>query len=142
MKHTILRVLVSLLLLMPISSWAENESCSIKYNLTGWSFIYQGYKGTGIVSCTNGQSAGVKLTVHGGGLTLGVIDIQDAKGKFTGIKSIKDIYGPYFSIGVHAGFARSAEARSLFKGDIAGGGAGVGGGYNLGFTFSGLTIKP
>jgi hypothetical protein len=47
----------------------------------------------------------------------------------TEIKSIKDIYGTYFSIDVHAGFARSAEARTLFKGYIAGGGAGVGGGH-------------
>jgi hypothetical protein len=83
MKHTHLKVLVSLLLLMPISSWAENKSCTIKYNLTGWSFFYQGYKGTGVVSCTNGQSARVNLTLHGGGLTLGVIDIENAKGKFT-----------------------------------------------------------
>ena len=142
MKHTHLKVLISLLLLIPHSSWAENKSCSIKYNLTGWSFIYQGYKGTGVVSCTNGQSARVSLTLHGAGLTLGVIDIENAKGKFTGIKSIKDIYGTYFSIDIHAGFARSAEARTLFKGYIAGGGSGVGGGYNLGFAFSGLTIKP
>ncbi|GFO72433.1 hypothetical protein BJAS_P2672 [Bathymodiolus japonicus methanotrophic gill symbiont] len=142
MKYTILKVLIGLLFLMPHVSRAESKSCSIKYNLTGWSFFYQGYKGSGLVSCTNGQSAKVSLTLHGGGLTLGVIDIDNAKGKFTGIKSIKDIYGTYFSIDVHAGFSRSAEARTLFKGYIAGGGAGVGGGYNLGLTFSGLTIKP
>lgn len=142
MKHTILRLLVSLFLLLPLPSWATSKSCSIKYNLTGWSFFYKTYKGTGIVSCTNGQSARVSLVLHGGGLTLGVGDIENAKGKFTGIKSIKDIYGTYFSIDVHAGFARAAEARTLFKGYIAGAGAGVGGGYNLGFAFSGLTIKP
>jgi len=127
---------------MPVSSWAETKSCSIKYNLTGWSFFYKTYKGTGEVRCTNGQSARVSLTLHGGGLTLGVSDIENAKGKFTGIKSLQDIYGTYFSIDVHAGFARSAEARTLFKGYIAGGGAGVGGGYNLGFTLGGLTIRP
>lgn len=142
MTHYFLRLLVGLILLMPISSWAAAKSCSIKYNLTGWSFLYKTYKGTGVVHCSNGQSRRVSLTLHGGGLTLGVSDIEDAKGKFTGIKSINDIYGTYFSIDVHAGFARSAEARTLFKGYIAGGGAGVGGGYNLGFTFSGLTIKP
>ena len=127
---------------MPIPSLAKAKSCSIKYNLTGWSFIYKAYKGSGVVRCTNGQSARVSLTLHGGGLTLGVVDIENAKGKFTGIKSLKDIYGTYFSIDLHAGFARSAEARTLFKGYIAGGGAGVGGGYNLGVTFSGLTIRP
>lgn len=142
MKHHFFRLLVILFIIMPIPSWAEAKSCTIKYNLTGWSFLYQGYKGTGLVSCTNGQSARVSLTSHGVGLTLGVIDIENAKGKFTGIKSIKDIYGTYFTIDLHAGFARSAEARTLFKGYIAGGGAGVGGGYNLGVAFSGLTIKP
>lgn len=142
MKHYLLFFLASLILFVPLSSRAESKSCTIKYNLTGWSFFYQGYKGSGTVQCSNGQSARVSLTLHGGGLTLGVIDIDNAKGKFTGIKSIKDIYGTYFSIDVHAGFARSAEARTLFKGYIAGGGAGVGGGYNLGFAFSGLTIRP
>jgi len=114
----------------------------MKYNLTGWSFFYKGYKGSGVVSCTNGQSARVSLVLHGGGLTVGVADIENAKAKFSGIKNLQDIYGTYFSIDVHAGFARSAEARTLFKGYIAGGGAGTGGGYNLGVTFSGLTIKP
>lgn len=142
MKHKILRILVSLFLLMPLSSGAASKSCSIQYNLTGWSFFYKAYKGTGVVSCTNGQSARVSLVLHGGGITFGVGDIDNAKGKLTGIKSIKDIYGTYFSIDLHAGFARAAEARALFKGYIAGGGAGVGGGYNLGFAFSGLTIKP
>ncbi len=142
MKHNFLKVLISLLLLTPLSSWAASKSCSITYDLTGWSFLYKAYKGSGVVSCTNGQSAKVSLVLHGGGLTLGVSDIENAKGKFTGIKNIKDIYGTYFSIDVHAGFARAAEARTLFKGYIAGGGAGVGGGYGLGFAFSGLTIKP
>lgn len=142
MKHKFLKVLISLLLLTPLSSWAASKSCSITYDLTGWSFLYKAYKGSGVVSCTNGQSAKVSLVLHGGGLTLGVSDIENAKGKFTGIKNIKDIYGTYFSIDVHAGFARAAEARTLFKGYIAGGGAGVGGGYGLGFAFSGLTIKP
>ena len=142
MNHYFIRLLVSLLLLMPFSSRAETQSCSITYNLTGWSFLYKAYKGTGVVQCSNGETARVSLTLHGGGLTLGVADIENAKGKFTGIKSLQDIYGTYFSIDVHAGFARSAEARALFKGYIAGGGAGVGGGYNLGLTFSGLTIKP
>ena len=142
MKQYYLRLLAVLLLCMPLSSWADAGSCSIKYNLTGWSFLYKTYKGRGVVQCSNGQSAQVALTLHGGGLTFGVSDIENAKGKLTGVKSLKDIYGTYFSIDVHAGFARAAEARTLFKGYIAGGGSGVGGGYGLGLTFSGLTIKP
>jgi len=70
------------------------------------------------VSCTNGQSARVSLTLHGGGLTFCIADIENAKVKVTGIKSLQDIYGTYFSIDVHAGFARSAEARALFKGHM------------------------
>ena len=138
----LLKLLVVLLLLTPLSSWAEAESCTIKYNLMGWSFLYKGYEGTGVVQCSNGQSAQVSLTLHGFGATFGVTEIENAKGRFTGVKNLKDIYGTYFSIDVHAGFARAADARTLFKGYIAGGGAGVGGGYGLGLTFSGLTIKP
>ena len=142
MKQIVFRVLVSLFLLLSISAKSEAQTCSIKYSLKGWSVFYETYKGSGFVRCSNGQSARVSLTLHGGGLTLGIIDIENAKGKFTGVKSIQDIYGTHFSIGVHAGFARSAEARALFRKYIAGGGAGVGGGYNLGFSFGGLTIKP
>ena len=142
MKQIYFRVLVGFFLLMSFSAQSEAHSCSIKYSLKGWSFLYEAYKGSGVVRCSNGQSARVSLTLHGGGLTLGTIDIENAKGKFTGVKSIQDIYGTHFSIGLHAGFARSAEARALFKGYIAGGGAGVGGGYNLGLSFSGLTIQP
>jgi len=45
-------------------------------------------------------------------------------------------------MGVHAGFARSEEARALFRKYIADGGAGIGREYNLGRSSSGLTIKP
>jgi len=84
----------------------------------------------------------IALSISFNWIVIGVTEIENAKGKFTGVKSLKDIYGTYFSIDVQAGFARAADARTLFKGYIAGGGAGVGGGYGLGLTFSGLTIKP
>lgn len=142
MKEVVLKLLLSLVLLTPFSSGAATKSCSIRYNLTGWSFFYKAYKGSGTVHCTNGQSRRVSLTLHGGGLTLGVGEIQKGIGKFSGIKNLQDIYGTYFTVDVHAGFARSAEARALVKGYIAGGGVGTGGGYNLGFALSGLTIRP
>ena len=72
----------------------------------------------------------------------GIVDIENAKGKFTEVKSIQYIYGTHFSMGVHAGVARSEEARALFRKYIAGGGAGIGREYNLGRSSSGLTIKP
>jgi len=74
-------------------------------------------------------------------LTFGVLDIEQAKGKFAGVKDIQDIYGTYFSMDVHAGFARAGDARGLFKGYISFGGAGTGGGYTLGTALGGLTIR-
>jgi len=141
MKHAILSSALSVIFLLPTTVFAEDTSCSITYNLSGWSALYQSYEGTGIVTCTNGQSAHVSLRQHGGGLTFGVLDIEQAKGKFAGVKDIQDIYGTYFSMDVHAGFARAGDARGLFKGYISFGGAGTGGGYTLGTALGGLTIR-
>lgn len=141
MKYSILGSVLSAFILLSTSVFAEDDSCSITYNLSGWSALYQSYKGTGIVTCTNGQSAHVSLAQYGGGLTFGVLDIEQAKGKFSGIKDIQDIYGTYFFMDVHAGFARAADAQALLKGYIAFGGAGTGGGYTLGVALGGLTIR-
>jgi len=61
MKHAILSSALSVIFLLPTTVFAEDTSCSITYNLSGWSALYQSYEGTGIVTCTNGQSAHVSL---------------------------------------------------------------------------------
>jgi len=141
MRNIFLGLLVCAPLLTPFSLSAAESTCRIKYNLSGWSFLYQRYTGTGVITCDNGQVANVSLSLHGAGLTAGIIDIKDAKGKFTGVNDIQELYGTHFTVGVNAGFARAGSARALFKGYIASGAAGKGGGYTLSGTFAGLTIK-
>ena len=45
--------------------------CRMVYDLKGWSVFYKTAEGSGRVTCSNGQSANVKIRVTGGGLTFG-----------------------------------------------------------------------
>jgi hypothetical protein len=49
---------------------AELASCTLEFNLSGWSLVYKQMKGEGKVSCSNGQSAAVHVSSHGGGFTI------------------------------------------------------------------------
>ena len=46
-----------------------NVKCHLKFSLSGWSILYKHAEGQGVVTCDNGQSAPVKISVVGGGLT-------------------------------------------------------------------------
>lgn len=50
------------------------------FSLRGWSAIYKTAHGRGQITCTNGQSIPVTLTIHGGGLTFGKMDVLKGKG--------------------------------------------------------------
>jgi len=64
--------------------------CEMTYNLKGWSAIYKTAKGDGVITCTNGQTANVTISVHGGGITFGKTEIYDGKAKISGGRSIDD----------------------------------------------------
>src|SRR5262245_6381688 len=68
-------------------------SCEMTYDLKGWSASYKTAKGTGTITCSNGQKADVKLKVNGGGITFGKTEIVGGTAKITGGRSIEDIYG-------------------------------------------------
>ncbi|NOR70396.1 MAG: hypothetical protein GQ532_12010 [Methylomarinum sp.] len=142
MKPHFLRLIASVFFLTFFSATAGAAQCSIKYNLKGWSVFYKAYKGTAVISCPNGQSARVNLSLKGGGFTFGSSDITDGKGVINGVGNINEVYGTYFAMDGHAGFLQSVEARLLFKGANSVGMAGRGGGFDLGFSFGALTIKP
>src|SRR5262245_64548090 len=69
--------------------------CQMTYNLKGWSAVYKTAKGEGTITCANGETAKVKLSVHGGGITFGKTEVYDGKAKISGGRSIEDIYGSY-----------------------------------------------
>ncbi len=128
------------LLAGPVAS-AQLAKCRISYDLKGWSVFYKTSKGTGRITCTNGQSANVSLGAHGG-VTFGTFKVTGGKGTFSSVRNIADLYGTYVEATAHAGAGGSTDARAMAKGEVSLSLAGTGQGVNLGIAFGGFTIKP
>ncbi len=121
---------------------AQLTKCHISYDLEGWSVFYKTSKGTGRITCSNGQSGNVSLSAHGGGVTLGKFKVIGGKGTFSSVRDIADLYGTYVEATVHAGVGGSTDARAMAKGEVNLTLAGTGQGLNLGVAFGGFTIQP
>ncbi len=116
-------------------------TCRMTFSLEGWSAIYKTAHGRGEVSCKNGQSMPVTLTVRGGGLTFGKMDVLKGKGVFSAVKSIDEILGGYVAAEATAGAVRSGEAAVYTKGEVSLALAGTGRGIVVGFDFGKLDIE-
>ena len=140
-------LLAAALLTMAPLALAEDEAkvakkdCDMTYSLKGWSAVYKTAKGEGTITCSNGQTANVVISVHGGGLTFGKTDIYNGKGEISGVKSIDDIYGSYASAAAHAGVVKAGAAEVLTKGNVSIALAGSGDGVDVGVDFSKFTIS-
>lgn len=120
---------------------AANEvKCSMTFQLHGWSAFYKTAKGTGDVTCTNGQHMRVHLRSKGGGLTFGKSNI-DGIGKFSGIFKMDEILGTYAVGEAHAGAVNSARGTVMTKGNVSLALSGTGKGWNLGVDFGKFTIS-
>ncbi len=119
-----------------------NVNCDLTYNLEGWSAIYKRAEGTGRVSCDNGQSAPVKISVVGGGLTAGKFRVTNGKGQISDVRGISDVYGEYAEASAEAGLVKSARAQVLTKGSTSLALAATGQGVDLGISFGQFTISP
>jgi hypothetical protein len=136
-----LSIAACVLLAGPAAS-ARLAKCQISYDLEGWSAFYKTSKGTGRITCANGQSAAVSLRAHGGGMTFGKFSVIGGKGTFSSVRDIADLYGTYVEATAHAGAGGSTEARVMVKGDVSISLARGGQGVNLGVAFEGFTIQP
>lgn len=135
-------ILVSALLLSALSGSAFAEAdCNMRFTLKGWSAFYKTASGTGTVTCTNGQSASVRIKAKGGGITFGKSSITNGKGEFSGISNINEIFGTYVEGGAHAGAAKSSKAAVMTKGDVNLAIAGTGKGWDLGVAFGKFVIS-
>ncbi|WP_426690308.1 hypothetical protein [Rhodanobacter ginsengiterrae] len=114
--------------------------CDLVYNLSGWSLIYKHAEGTGMVTCSNGQSSKVKIVVVGGGLTAGKYHIDHGKGEISKVHGIADVFGDYAQAGAEAGVVKSSSAQVLTKGTTSLALAGTGEGVNLGVSVGKFTI--
>jgi hypothetical protein len=115
--------------------------CKLTFSLTGWSLIYKHADGVGRVTCENGASMPVKISIKGGGLTAGKWHVDNGKGKFTDVHRISDVLGRYAQGGAHAGVVKSAEAQVLTKGTVSLALAGHGEGIDLGVDVGAFTIS-
>ena len=114
--------------------------CEMTFTMSGWSAFYKTASGTGSITCDNGQTAKVKVTAKGGGITFGRSKIKDAHGKFTEVDDIGELFGSYAQGEAHAGAGKSSEASVVTKGEISLALAGKGTGVDVGISFGKFTI--
>ena len=124
----------------PPAQAAGPIDCKLRFDLSGWSAFYKTGKGSGTVSCDNGQSMAVQISTKGGGLTFGKTKIEDGRGEFSGINSIDDVLGTYVSAEAHASAGKSSKAQVMTKGDVSLALAGKGEGWSLGVAFGKFVI--
>ena len=115
--------------------------CKMTFNLSGWSFAYKQMKGTGSVTCSNGQSASVAIEGHGVGFTIGKSDLVNGQGTFSEVKDISEIFGTYAQAEARGSANKGGAAQVMTKGEISLAIAGEGRGWEAGVSLSGLTIK-
>ena len=115
--------------------------CELAYSLSGWSIIFKLAEGMGTVTCDNGQTAQVNISVVGGGLTAGKYHIDDGKGEISHVHDINDVFGDYAQAGAEAGVVKSSQAQVMTKGDVSLALAGTGEGVNLGISAGKFTIS-
>lgn len=115
--------------------------CELRYSLSGWSVFYKTARGSGTVTCNNGQSMKVKIRAKGGGLTFGKQTIDDGHGRFSEVRSIDQLLGTYATGGAHAGVGKSSSAQVITKGEVSLALAGTGRGIDLGVDFGKFVIS-
>jgi hypothetical protein len=133
--------LLSAFALAPAHAAQVTTTCEIDFTLKGWSAIYKTAKGSGTITCDNGQTAEVRISTKGGGLTAGKSEIRDGHGKFSQVADIRELFGNYAAGGVAAGAGKSGEAQVVTKGEVSLALTGKGTGVELGISFGKFTIR-
>ena len=120
---------------------ADGEtSCSMKFNMKGWSAFYKTSKGTGTITCDNGETATVTLKLTGGGITFGKSETKNGIGKFSPVGKLENLLGSYGAAQAEGGAVKSSEAQALTKGNVSLALSGTGEGWNLGVSGAKFTI--
>lgn len=133
---------VALLLGMAIPAHAGDDiRCHMDFSLSGWSLFYKTAKGSGEVTCSNGQRMHVHLRAKGGGLTVGKTRIEHGHGTFTGVRDIHEVLGHYAQAEAHAGADEAARAQIMTKGNVSLALTGKGRGWSLGVDFGAFIIE-
>lgn len=116
--------------------------CDMNYNMKTWSVVYKEGHGAGKVTCNNGQTADVKLKIHGVGAAFGENKVKNGKGTFSDVYDIGDIYGSYANTAAGAGIVGTAGTQVMMKGKASLALANVGKGFDIDFSFGDFEVKP
>jgi hypothetical protein len=141
MKRSLVLTPVLALLLfavVPASAQAKTK-CDMTFAFKEWAAIYKHAAGWGKITCNNGQTADVKLSSKGGGLTAGKFQIE-GHGEFSEVSDIRDLFGSYAQAEANAGAVKTAEGTVLTKGEVSLALAGKDGGWDVGISFGKFTI--
>ena len=126
----------------PAAQAADALTCKLTFSTSGWSLFYKTAKGTGMVTCNNGQKQAVSISAKGGGLTVGKSKITDGFGEFANVYKISDVMGSYATGEAHAGAGASAKDQVMTNGKVSLALAGKGEGWDLGVAFGKFTLTP
>jgi len=113
--------------------------CDLTFAIKEWAALYKHARGSGTITCSNGQRAHVAISSKGGGLTAGKFRIE-GHGEFSEVGDIRELYGSYASAQANAGVVKSGAATVVTKGDISLGLAGKGEGWDVGISFGNFVI--
>jgi hypothetical protein len=137
--------LTGIVLAWPAAMAAAGEptltKCTMTFSVKGWSAVYKVAHGRGEVACSNGQRLPVALTVHGGGLTFGKMDVLEGKDEFSAVKGIHEVLGSYAAAEANAGAVKAGQAAVYTKGEVSLALAGTGRGVGIGFDFGKLDLE-
>ena len=114
--------------------------CTIRFELSGWSAVYERVDGTGTLSCTDGTTLPVDVYARGPRLTAGRLQVTLAKGRFEAVQRISDVFGTYTQDDVYDDPPDAVASASLTNGKVSISIGGVNTAANLGITS--LTIRP
>ena len=141
LRRLVIRFMVALgVLVLAVPASAATTKCTMKFALKEWSAFYKKADGAGTITCDNGQTATVRLTARGGGLTAGKGEIRDGKGTFSEVSDIGELFGTYVAAEASAGVVKNASASVVTKGEITLGLEGKGTGWELGVSFGKFII--
>jgi hypothetical protein len=142
LRRLAVRLSVAFLLVAVAAPAASaTTKCTMRYSLKEWSAIYKRADGKGTISCDNGQTAEVRISARGGGLSAGKGEIRDGKGTFSEVSDIKELFGDYATAEASAGAVKNAAAAVVTKGEVTLGLEGKGTGWELGISFGKFTIS-
>ena len=126
---------------VPIEAAAAWVDCEMTFDLSSWAVFYKESEGSGVVRCSNGQRASVRIESKGGGLAFGRSDIVGGRGRFSRVKGIGEIFGTYARAETQAAAGEAAGAQVLTKGDVSLALSGTGRGVEISVAFGSFTIR-